>query len=306
MPRLFPLAILFVVGVGWGTGVILVKYATRQGIHPLGYVFWVAFGAFAIMLAVSALRRRLPRLGRQHLAYYGIVGGLRLAGANIIFYTVVQHIPAGVMAVVLGTMTIFTYAMALGLGIERFAALRMAGILTGLAGVVLFVVPRSSLPEPGMAWWVMAGLGAPLLYSVANMVIDRLRPAGDDSTALTAGMLAAASLFTGVVALAFDAFHVPGWPPTTAETVMICHMAISALGFLGLFELIRVAGPTYASQLTYIVTLSGVLIGIVVFGERHSAWVWSAVALVLLGVGLVNAQGRAPTRQSLDREASGR
>ena len=138
------------------------------------------------------------------------------------------------------------------------------------------------------------------------MVIDRLRPAGDDSTALTAGMLAAASLFTGVVALAFDAFHVPGWPPTTAETVMICHMAISALGFLGLFELIRVAGPTYASQLTYIVTLSGVLIGIVVFGERHSAWVWSAVALVLLGVGLVNAQGRAPTRQSLDREASGR
>lgn len=290
MPQFFPLSILFVVGVGWGTGVILVKYATGQGIHPLGYVFWVAFGAFAVMLAVSLLRGRPPRLGRKHLAYYGIVGGLRLACANIVFYTVVQHIPAGVMAVVLGTMPIFTYAMALALRVERFAALRLAGILTGLFGVVLFVVPRASLPEPGMALWVLAGLGAPFLYSVANMVIDRLRPAGDDSIALTAGMLAAASVFTGLIAVAFGAFHVPGWPPSTAETVMICHMGISALGFLGLFELIRIAGPTYASQLTYIVTLSGVLVGIVVFDERHSVWVWLAVALVLLGVGLVNAR----------------
>jgi len=176
------------------------------------------------------------------------------------------------MAVVLGTMPVFTYAMAMALGIEQFAALRLAGILTGLSGMVLFVVPRANLPEPEMALWVIAGLGAPFLYSVANMVIAKLRPPGDESTALTAGMLGAANVLTAIVALSFGVFHVPGRPPSSAETVMICHMAISALGFLGLLELIRIAGPTFASQLTYILNLTGVVIGIASFDEQHSVW----------------------------------
>ncbi len=70
------------------------------------------------------------------------------------------------------------------------------------------------------------------------------------------------------------------------------HMVISGLAFFGLFELIRISGPTYASQLTYVVTLSGVTFGIVIFGEVHSIWVWSATALVLGGVGLVNMRRR--------------
>ena len=55
-----------------------------------------------------------------------------------------------------------------------------------------------------------------------------------------------------------------------------------------MFELIRLSGPTYASQITYIVTLTGVMFGIVMFGEVHSVWVWGATVMVLVGVGLVN------------------
>ena len=289
-----PLAILFSVGAGWGISVSLIKFAVTHGIRPFGYLFWVAFGAGLIGLAISAARGRPPRLSRAHLRYYFLIGGLRLAGANAIWYTVVERIPVGVMSVILGTAPIFTYSMSLSLRMERFAATRLVGIVLGLAGVVLFLAPRNSLPEPSMAGWVALGLAAPILYSVANIVIARSRPTDSDSLALAVGMLGAASLMVLTLAAATGQVHYL-WPPITwAEAVMMMHMVISALGFLGMFELIRIAGPTFASQLTYIVTLAGVLFGIIMFGEVHSLWVWAATASVLGGVALVNVRPAPP------------
>ncbi len=289
---LLPLVILLVVGIGWGLAVSLVKFGIANGIRPYGYLFWVALGAGVVAMAVCVVRRRLPRLDFAHLRYYALTGAIRLAGANVVFYTAIEHIPAGVMSVILGTSPIFTYAMSLAMRMEPFAAARLVGIVSGLVGVVLFLAPRTSLPDPSMAAWVALGLVAPFLYSIANIVIDRMRPEGSDSVALAVGMLGAASLIVLPIALATGSFHVLAPPFSLAELGLMLHMVISGLAFFGLFELIRISGPTYASQLTYVVTLSGVTFGIVIFGEVHSIWVWSATALVLGGVGLVNMRRR--------------
>ena len=52
--------------------------------------------------------------------------------------------------------------------------------------------------------------------------------------------------------------------------------------------MIRLSGPTFASQLNYVVTLTGVLSGIAFFGEAPTWWVWAGTACVLSGVALVN------------------
>ena len=50
---------------------------------------------------------------------------------------------------------------------------------------------------------------------------------------------------------------------------------------------IRLAGPLFASQTGYVVTLAGVIWGIYLFGESHSAWVWGSVVVMMLGLALV-------------------
>ena len=40
--RLISLGLLFYCGIGWGAAVAIAKIATTGGVHPLGYVFWVA------------------------------------------------------------------------------------------------------------------------------------------------------------------------------------------------------------------------------------------------------------------------
>ena len=287
---ILPLLILLAVGTGWGLGVSLNKFGSANGIRPIGYLFWLAVGAGLVSFLICVARRKLPRLSREHLRYYFLTAATRTASANFILYTVVQHIPAGVMSVILGTAPIFTYGLSLSLRMEPFNAARLTGIVVGLVGVVLFVAPRESLPDPSMAWWVAAALGAPILYSIANIIIDRQRPSEGDSVTFAVGMLWATAIIVLPVALLMGDFYVL-WPPLGwAELALFAHMVISGIAFFGLFELIRMAGPTYASQLTYIVTLTGILFGILMFGEVHSFWVWAATACVLGGVALVNAQ----------------
>ncbi len=54
------------------------------------------------------------------------------------------------------------------------------------------------------------------------------------------------------------------------------------------FYTIKTSGPVFASQCAYVVTIAGVIWGIIVFAEEHSLWVWSSVIVMLLGLMLVN------------------
>ena len=52
-------------------------------------------------------------------------------------------------------------------------------------------------------------------------------------------------------------------------------------------ELIRRAGAVFSSQLSFLISLSGVMWGMLLLGERHSLWVWGALVLIFTGVWLV-------------------
>jgi len=54
------------------------------------------------------------------------------------------------------------------------------------------------------------------------------------------------------------------------------------------FQIIRMAGPVYLSQVGYLVVSVGIIAGMIVFGERHSLWVWIGIGLMIAGLTLVN------------------
>lgn len=286
--RLISLGLLFYCGVGWGAAVAIAKIATTGGVHPLGYVFWVAIIAALILSTICCIRGTYPGFSSQHIRYYIIIGGLRIVCANVVWYTTVKYVPAGALAVVLGLTPIFTYAISLIMRLEHFAALRAAGLSLGFVGVVLFVVPSNSLPDSSMIPWLLFGLLAPVTYSLANILIEKLRPATGNSLVLTTGMVWFGALFMLVVCLLTGSFHVPGLPLSAPDIAVFGHAIISGFAFFALFEMIRLSGPTFASQLNYVVTLTGVLSGIVFFNEAPTWWVWAGTACVLSGVALVN------------------
>jgi drug/metabolite transporter (DMT)-like permease len=286
---LVPFALLFIIGLAWGFMYTLIKIGVTGKITPIGYLFWFSFGCGAVLFAMCAVRRNWPRMSRVHLRYYFTTGAVRLAVANTIFYSAQKHLPIGVMAVIMTTTPMFTYALSLASRLERFVWIRFAGILMGLAGVLLIVAPNSSLPDPSLVWWVLVGFGTPLLHGIGYIMLsEQMRPPDSDSMTLGVGMFGAATIMLLPVLVAMGAFH-PLWPPfSAAEIALITHFILAGFNFYALFELLRIAGPTFATQASYLAVIFGVVFGIVLFDETHSLWVWGAMALIAGGVAMVN------------------
>lgn len=288
-----PLLMLLAIGGSWGAVPSIARYAVTGGVRPMGYVFWVGLGAAAICWAMCLARGVRPRFARRHLVYYLLSGCTRFVLAGFVMYTALGHVPAGLIAIAIGTSPLLTFIAQLAFRFERFTWPRAAGVVVGLAGIGLMFGPGASLPAGVGPNWLALGFVPSLIYAFSNITIDRTRPAGEDSLALTAGMFTLVVVLALPLALAAGQFH-PVWRGglTLPEAAMFAHATIIAVCFFGLYELIRRTDATFGSQTTYVTTLTGILFGMVLLGERPTVWVWAAAALILGGVALVNSSGK--------------
>ena len=80
---------------------------------------------------------------------------------------------------------------------------------------------------------------------------------------------------------------------SSSLAVVVTLMALIATTILhigaygGFVWLIVRAGPVFAAQVGYIVTLTGVFLGMAVLGENNSSWVWLSLVAMLAGLALV-------------------
>ena len=285
-----PLLMMLTVGTLWGLTFSFAKAASEAGIGPLAYGFWQTTGAGSVLLVVCLARRERLRLDPRHLAYYLICGFSSLAVPNLILQTVIGHVPAGVTAIVVTTVPLLTYGIAMAARLEIFAPRRALGILAGFFGALVLVVPKASLPEPGMAGWVAFGFLAPLFYATGNVYVAAKRPASP-ALPLAAGMLWGAACWQAPVILITHSFQPLTLPFSFGEWGVVGQIAVSSLASILYFEIVRRAGPVFFSQVAYVVTLTAILWAMAIFGERHSALVWAAAVLIAAGVALVNWRG---------------
>jgi drug/metabolite transporter (DMT)-like permease len=284
---LLPLVLLVLLGSLWGLAFSLVKIASLAGVPPLAYVFWQSFGAGTILLALAYARGAPPPLSRTLVLYAIGAGLLGLALPNSNGATALRHIPAGLMAVIVAVTPLATATFSRAIGLERLGGRRVGGLLLGLAGTLLIVLPRASLPTAEAAQWALVALATPVLYAAGNVFIARFRPAGVDSVALAAGMLLAAMLFLAPAMLATGSWH-PLWRDFgVGEAAILGQVVLTAVTYVLWFEVLRLAGPVFAGQVGYVVTAAGLAWAMLLFGERYSIWVWSAVLLIAAGVALV-------------------
>jgi drug/metabolite transporter (DMT)-like permease len=77
-------------------------------------------------------------------------------------------------------------------------------------------------------------------------------------------------------------------PFGTLEWAIVGNGVINVLAFLGFIRVIHLAGAIFASQTGYLVTIAGVIWGMVLFAESHSGWVWTSLTVMIIGLSLVS------------------
>jgi drug/metabolite transporter (DMT)-like permease len=281
-----PWVALVLVGLAWGATGPFSKLAVSAGNHPVGITFWnTVIAAVVLTAALMARGRRLP-LGRRHLLFFLVCGLLGTALPNTLSYAAYRHLPVGIMVMVISLVPMATLLMALPLGLERPEPRRLAGVALGTAALMMIALPDTSLPEPEKAIWVLLPVIVTLSYAGENMVLATARPPGCDTLTVMSG------LSWGALALLVPAMvAVDGWVDITRlgppEQAILVISALHIFAYFGFIWLVGHAGPIFAAQVAYVVTGSGVVLGMIVYGERPSPWVWGALALMFAGLALV-------------------
>ena len=289
--------VLLVMGVAWGYTVILAKVITAGGGHPFGIAMWTSALGAGFLLVFCTIRRRPISLRRDFLWLYVACGLLGVVVPAVSFYFAAPHLPAGVLSITVTVGPILTFLFSAFVGLERFASLRVLGVAFGVLAVALLVVPEASLPDPSAVPWVLLACVPGLCYALENMILTFRLPDGVSPFTVACGNFLVSSVVLVGVVVATDTFVPLAWPWDVVEWSIAGMAAINAVCF-GLFiYLITYAGVIFSTQVAYLITISGVAWGIVIFDEQHSVWVWLSLACILMGLTIIRPRRRKHTAE---------
>ena len=282
------LAVLVACGLAWGSTQSLGKIAVSTGHEPLGLIFWQFLISSTLMGSATVLRGRSLVLTRPALVFGLVIAVIGTLLPSITFYLSVERLPAGIMSVLISTVPLLAFPMALALRQDQLTVGRVLGLLSGLAGVALLVGPETALPEPWMAAWVPLALLGPLFYAMESNFVARFGMAGmDPFQAMTLASLIGAGLALPLAVGSgqwIDPFAAWG----RAEAAFLVGAAINIGTYAAYVWLASNAGAVFASQMSYIVTASGLLWASTLMGESFSSFVWIALLFMLAGLFLVS------------------
>ncbi|MCP5085353.1 MAG: DMT family transporter [Rhodobacteraceae bacterium] len=279
--------VLILLGAGWGITIPMTRVAVSTGYQQFGLIFWELLFSACVLLAITTFRRQRINLKARHFV---LLLAITLSGTivpNSFSYVAAAKLPAGIMAIIISLVPMFTLPMALVWRLERFEAFRFLGLLFGAGAIVLLIRPEASLPDAGSAVFVLFAVLAAACYGFEGNYVSRFGLDGLGAVqALLFASLLGLALITPVVVLSGQwidlnmHWRAPEWSLLGLSVFHAC-------AYSGYVWLVGRAGSVFAAQVAYLVTLFGVFWSIVFLGEQYSGWVWAALALMMVGLFLV-------------------
>lgn len=292
--RILHIIMLFTVGISYSLLFSINKMAAEEGVPYVAYVFWHSLGGGILLLVPCLLmgRRAWPQLKWLHLRTYFVWGGLAIAGPITLLTYVAPNLPSAVMTMILVLVPLFTYLFALLFRMERFRVLSVIALLLGLGGVLLVIVPEASLPSAEAAGWVLLALLAPASFSLVTVFAGKFRPPEAPTVTLVCGLFFGSAIMLVPVMFGTGQLYIFPGPSLAGDMTLLYASLLSAVIFYIFLEMVRVAGPVFATQHNYIAVLAGFGWGALFFGEAHSAYIWGATALMFAGLTLHTLSAR--------------
>ena len=284
------LGALAAIGAAWGLTLPLIRIAVSTGHQPLGLILWQKLIMLAMLAALlAAMRKPLPRF-RGNLGLFAVVAVFGAVLPGYFTFLTADDLPAGVRAIIVALVPMFVLPMALALGFERPDPRRAAGVLLGAGAVVLIVLPGAGVTAAIGLAPVLLALISPLSYAVeANYLAWRGAHGLHPFQVLFGASVVGIALTWPLAEATGQMVRPVAWG--AAEWAMLAAGVLNALAYSGYVWLIGRAGSVFASQIAYLVTGFGVVWSKLLLGESYSALVWSAFAVMLAGIALVQPLG---------------
>lgn len=286
----FMLALL---GAGWGLTQPLTKIAVSTGYGHFGLIFWQLVLGVVVLGPLCAFRRKPLPFTLRHLRLYLVIAIVGTLLANSASYMAAVHLPSGVLSLLLSMVPIFAFPIALSLGLDRFSLRRFAGLLMGLLGVVIILLPSVEFSMNLPVFWVGVALLSGLCYAVEGNYVARWGTEGLDALQVLLGASLVGAVLGLPLALVTDQFIDPRLPLDTAQWALVASSVIHVLVYAGYVWLVGQAGPVFAVQVSYLVTAFGLIWAKLILAEAYAPSLWLALLAMFVGMYLVQPRPKA-------------
>jgi drug/metabolite transporter (DMT)-like permease len=267
----------------WASGFIGAKFGLPYA-EPMTFLT-IRMAAAAVLIGVVILLTRPPwprRDGVLHNAVAGIfVHGLYLGG---VFVSIHHHLPAGLVALMVGLQPLLTATVANRWLGERVIPQQWAGLVLGVIGVALVVQGKAAGETTAVGW--TAAVVALVGMTIGTLYQKRFGGSSDWRPGFLI-QYSAAAVVLAVAALLFETRTVQ-W---TAEFVFALAWLVIVLSFGAiwlLYFLIRRQAAARVVSLFYLTPPITALMAYAAFGERLEPLALLGMAVCVAGVFLVN------------------
>ncbi|MCB1385027.1 MAG: DMT family transporter [Nitratireductor sp.] len=276
-------AMLLLLALIWGGSFLFGRVAVLE-LPPLAVVFFrVSLAAVAIWAWLLA-RRGWPAITPRFLRD---VGGMAIVN-NILPFSLIlygqQEIGSGLAAIVNAMTPIWTVIIANFLTTdEKLSSRKLVGIFAGFAGVAILMGGDIVNGLSGSVLAQLAVLCATLSYGFASVYGKRFR--NDDPILVASGQLSASTLIMAVIMVATGTLSDLAMPsPAAIGSVVGLALPCTAFAYVLFFSILKRAGATSVSLVTFLVPVSAILLGMLFLGEVLTGWHMAGMALIALGL----------------------
>jgi len=291
---------LLVLSLLWGGSFFFTEIALQE-LSALAVVWArVGFAALMLLIIVKSMGLSFPTDLRMWIAF-GVMGVLN----NVIPFSLIvwgqTEISGSLASILNATTPLFTIVLAQFLtNDEKLSVGKIAGIILGFCGVVVLIGPDFASSGDVAVWAQMVVLAAAISYGCA--AIWGRRFAGLNPMITATGQVSCSAVMMTPLALIF------GFPNGFSEPSLAVWGALLGIAFLCTvlayilyFKILATSGATNLMLVTFLIPVSAIALGSVFLDERLSANQVAGMALILLGLLVVD--GRILRRRSVNKAA---
>lgn len=282
----------------WGSSFLLMKV----GLHGLAPVqiacLRILAGAAVLLLLLRATGARLPRGG--HVWGHLLVSSIFLTVVPFTGFALGETRVSSALAGI-GNATTPLAAVLFGLALlpsDRLTTRKLTAVVVGFLGVVTIMQPWESAGRPdlvGFAIVVAAGMSYGLGWTYLRRHLAHVDLGGLSQP--TALLLCGSALMVPVTLVSWAVAR-PGPAPWSLATqggsaaygpllaVVVLGVVGTGLAYMLQFDVVRGAGVTISSTVTYLIPIVSIALGVLVLGE-HLAWPQLLGFGVVLGAAVV-------------------
>lgn len=281
-----PVRMLFIT-FAWGSCFLAISIGLADA-PLLWFAALRALIAGGVLLAVAGFRREPTPRGARTWTLIAVMGIVNVTLAFSAMFGGLAGLSTGAASVLANAQPLLIVLPAWWIYKERVSARTLAAMGTGFAGLLAVALPSGT----GTGAWL--SITAALAVTAGTLISRQIKA---DVLQVIAWHFLIGGAILAVMAWLTEGAPAINWGVRFIGILLYVSLVGTAAAFLGWFTEVQQCRLDAVTAWTFLVPVFGILLSMVVLGERQSSWSLAGMGLVLVSMVVLVLPRRQPTLQ---------